>query len=76
MAMSAVHRLKFAALLEWRLHMSEKFSSGTIYPKQTNKQTIASQNNFVTAYHIKRITESNILYRFEPHLNLYLYGSY
>ena len=40
MAMSAEHRSKFVAIQpEWlRLHMSEKFSSGTINPKQTNKQ--------------------------------------
>ena len=39
MAMSAEHRLRFAALQRksWRLHMSEKFSSGTINPKQTNQ---------------------------------------
>ena len=41
MVMSAEHRSKFEALhlLWWRLHMSEKFSSGTINHKQTNKQT-------------------------------------
>ena len=41
MAMSAKHKSKFAELhlLWWRLQMSEKFLSGTIYPKQTNKQT-------------------------------------
>ena len=40
MAMSAEHRSKFAALHRqwWRLHMSEKFSSGTINFKQTDKQ--------------------------------------
>ena len=39
MAMNAEHRSKFAALHRqwWRLHMSEKFSSGTKTPKQTNK---------------------------------------
>ena len=40
MALSAEHRSKFAALHRnwWRLHTSEKFSSGTKNP-QTNKQT-------------------------------------
>ena len=42
MAMSAEHRSKFAALhwQWWHLHMSEKFSSGTKNPKQTNKSLI------------------------------------
>ena len=43
MAVSAEYtiRSKFEILhrLWWRLHVSEKFSIGTIYPKQTNKQT-------------------------------------
>ena len=41
MAMSAEHRSKFASLHRqgWRLHMSEKFSSGTINPKQKNMQS-------------------------------------
>ena len=41
MAMSAEHRSKFASLHRqwWRLHMSEKFSTGAINHKQTNKQT-------------------------------------
>ena len=41
MAISAEHRSKFAALHRqwWHLHMSEKFSSGTIKPKKPNKQT-------------------------------------
>ena len=41
MATSAEHRSKFAALHRqwWRLYMSEKFSSRTINPIQTNKQT-------------------------------------
>ena len=40
MAMSAEHRSKFAALHRqlWRLHVSEKFSSGSIHSKQTNKK--------------------------------------
>ena len=40
MAISAEHKSKFAALHRYweRLHMTEKFSSGTINPKQT-KQT-------------------------------------
>ena len=40
MAMSDEHRSKFAALHRqwWRLHMSEKFSSGTINPKQTKSE--------------------------------------
>ena len=40
MAMSAEHRSKLAAVHRqwWRLHMSEKFSSGMKNPKQTNKQ--------------------------------------
>ena len=42
MAISAQHRSKFVALHGqwWRLHMSEKFSSGTEKPKQTNQSTI------------------------------------
>ena len=38
MAMTTEHRSKFAALHRqwWRLHMSEKFSSGTKNPKQKN----------------------------------------
>ena len=38
MAMSAEHRSKLAALHRqgWRLHMSEKFSNGTMNLKQTN----------------------------------------
>ena len=42
MAISAEYRSKFAAIhrLWWRLHMNEKFSSGTFNPKQTNKQSI------------------------------------
>ena len=48
MAMSAVHRSKFAALHRqwWRLQMSEKFSSGTKNYKQTNKQT-NKQNSYI-----------------------------
>ena len=44
MAMSAEHRSKFAALHRqwWRLHMSEKFSSGTINSKQTNNHYVIS----------------------------------
>ena len=40
MALNAEHKSKFAALHPqwWRLHMSEKFSSGMKNPKQTNKQ--------------------------------------
>ena len=40
MANAVEHESKFAALhrQRWRLQMSEKFSSGTINPKQTNKQ--------------------------------------
>ena len=40
MAMSAEHRSKFAALHRqwWRLHMSEKFSSGTKTPNQTKQK--------------------------------------
>ena len=39
MTMRAEHRSKFAALHRqcWRLHMSEKFSSGTKKPNQRNK---------------------------------------
>ena len=39
MAMSAEHMSKFAAFHRqwWRLHMSEKCSSGTINSTQTNK---------------------------------------
>ena len=39
MVMSANHTSKFAALHRqwWRLHMSEKFSNGTINSKQINK---------------------------------------
>ena len=42
MAISAEHRSKFAALHRqwWHLHMSEKFSSGTINHKQINKQKL------------------------------------
>ena len=42
MAMSAEHRSNFAALQRqwWRLHMSEKFSSGTKNSKQINKQRL------------------------------------
>ena len=38
MAMSAEHRSKFLALHQqwWHLQMSEKFSSGTKNPEQTN----------------------------------------
>ena len=41
MAVSAEHRSKFAAVHRswWRLHMSEKFSSGAKKTKQINKQT-------------------------------------
>ena len=40
--MCAEHWSKFAALYRqwWRLHMSEKFSSGTINSKQTNTQLL------------------------------------
>ena len=46
MAMSAEHRSKFAALHRqwWRLHMSEKFSSGTINSKQPNKKLICLES--------------------------------
>ena len=39
MAMSAEYKSKFAALRrqKWSLNMSEKFSSRTIYSKQTHK---------------------------------------
>ena len=57
MAMSAKQRSKFAALHRqlWRLHIIEKFSSGTITPppnkknKQTNKQksTLLKYKTFV-----------------------------
>ena len=43
MAISAEHaRSKFAAVdrQRWRLHMSEKFSSGSKTPIKQNKQTI------------------------------------
>ena len=38
MSMSAEHKSKFTALHRqwWRLHMSEKFLSGTKNPKQTH----------------------------------------
>ena len=40
MAMSAEHKLKFAALHRKRrcLHMTDKFSSGTIHPKTQNNE--------------------------------------
>ena len=44
MAMSAEYRSKFALHRQWwRLHLSEKFLSGTKNPKQTNKQTKYAQ---------------------------------
>ena len=47
MAMNAEPKSKFTALhrQSWRLHMSEKFASGTKTPKQTNKQT---NSNYVS----------------------------
>ena len=50
MAMSAEHRSKFVALHRqwWRLHMSEKFSSGT-------NQTISSE----AASHLVTFSEKN-----------------
>ena len=52
MAMSAEHRSKFEALHRqwWPLHMSEKFSSGTRNPKQTNKQTKYNVPNFTSLF--------------------------
>ena len=49
MAMSAEHRSKFAVLHRywWRLHMGEKFSSGTINPIQKNPKN----NNNNKWYH-------------------------
>ena len=54
MAMSVEQRSKFAALHRqlWRLHMSEKFSSGT---KKTNKQTNTLQYiGFFYFYYISK----------------------
>ena len=47
-AMSAEHRSKFAALRRqwWRLLMSEKFSSGTKNPTQTNKLNLYHRMDF------------------------------
>ena len=44
MILSAYHRSKFAALHRqwWRLHMSEKFSSGTINSKKTKTKPLLS----------------------------------
>ena len=56
MAMSAEYNSKFATLhrLWWRVHMSEKFSRGTINHKQTNertnKPTNEVQNNFTRTF--------------------------
>ena len=48
MAMNGDYRSKFTVLQRqwWRLHMSEKFSSGTINIKQSKKQT----NLFVRSF--------------------------
>ena len=50
-AMSTEHSSKFAALHRqwWRLHMSEKFSSGTINPTQ-NKQSKNSEKMDINWY--------------------------
>ena len=47
MVMSAEHTSKFAAIHRqwWSLHMSEKFSSGTINHKQTNWWPKVSKSN-------------------------------
>ena len=60
MAMSAKHRSKFTAFHRqwWRLHMSEKFLSGTKNHKQTIKQT---NNESV----ISEILFDDILYYFK-----------
>ena len=56
MAMSADHRSKFAALhRQWcRLHMSEKFSSGTINSKETNKQINSTESTKTYYFFIRR----------------------
>ena len=53
MAMSAERWSKFAALhwLCWRLHMSEKFSSGTINKPKTNKTNQQSDESVENSAH-------------------------
>ena len=48
MVMSAEHMSKFAALLRqwWRLHMSEKFSSGTKKPQTNEKENSLFLKNY------------------------------
>ena len=52
MAVSAEHKLKFAALHRqwWRFQVSEKFSSGLKNSKQTNKKSANSQKKVFTCY--------------------------
>ena len=41
--------------------MSEKFSSGTINPKQTNKQTSFSPNEFISIVHNNVLTKLDLI---------------
>ena len=68
MAKSAEQRSKFAALHRWwwRLHMSEKFSSGT---KNNNKKTSFGEGDSIVMFYSKTIkakqwkhTDNNWLY--------------
>ena len=59
MAMSAEQRSKFAAHHRWwwRLHMSEKFSSVTINPEQTNKHFTSVVFRYDLQYRIGNVFE-------------------
>ena len=65
LAMSAENRSKFAALHQswWRLHMSEKFSSGMKNYKQTNKTCTHNRDvaSFLTAGNNNRHRETAVL---------------
>ena len=73
MSMSTEHSSKFVALQRqwWRVHMSEKFSSGTINSAKTNKQTIKLK--LLEMYFAKQ--SKTLLIEIRSNLDLLLYGS-
>ena len=46
---------------DFLIHMSEKFSSGTINPKQTNRQTRFSPNEFISIVHNNVLTKLDLI---------------
>ena len=62
MTTSAEHRSKFAAFHRqwWRIHMSEKFSSGTQTPTNTNKQFSLGEKGHYCPWRCGRYLENAV----------------